>query len=212
MKKRFSRWWVFCGVPLIVFGFSLIMHSCGGNDNICSDQNAEPSSQDCTDYGKMFGCSSISYTESNGLCVVDGCTICSCLDIHTTPDQASCDAYGAYYGCLSTFTADTGNCNLGGQCQNGPYPGTRCLGNSNCRDTTICRLTCSNGADCTQDPRVCPDGEQDCVKRCALGANAGKECARASDCDVGGPGTCIPGDPQNPAGLCGVCGFKDDVF
>lgn len=212
MKKRVSRWWLFCVIPLVVFGFSMVMHSCGGNDNICSDQQALPSQQDCTDYAKMFGCSSSSYDDSNGLCVIDGCTICSCLDIHTTADAAACSAYGTYFGCLPTFTAENGNCNLGGMCEHGPVPGTRCLATPNCRDSTICRLTCSTGQDCTQNPDNCPDGPDDCVKRCALGANATKECTRAADCDVDGPGVCVPGDPPNPAGLCAVCGFKSDVF
>src|SRR5262245_33317621 len=123
MKKRAVwGWWPFCIVPLAVFAFSMVMHSCG-DDNICKDLEIRESQDDCQAYGDRFQCSSINFEADTGLCTVDNCTLCSCTQVSTTEDAASCLFYGNYYGCLATFTPDTMRCQLGGQCnQAGPFP------------------------------------------------------------------------------------------
>ena len=217
MKKRAVRgWWPYCIVPLAVFGFSILMHSCGGDDN-CKDLEVKESQEACQIYGDQFGCSSINFEASTGLCVVDNCTLCSCTDVNMTT-QANCTFYGLYFGCLSTFDSEAMTCQLGGKCNAGAFPGKVCSIDANCRDATICRLTCPDGVDCMQNPNACPADQ--CARRCAAGIKQGMTCTRAADCDEDPPPPptpvatphCLPSDPPNPRAECQVCGFKSDVF
>src|SRR5262245_29860800 len=120
MKKRAVRgWWLYFIVPLAVFGFSILMHSCGGGDD-CKDLEVLDSQDACQTYGERFQCGSINFEASTGLCTVDGCRLCSCTDVNMT-DQANCTFYGLYFNCLATFNPEAMTCQLGGKCNAGPF-------------------------------------------------------------------------------------------